>query len=261
LLAINPGQVSGTLPGPSAKDPAFGLPATWIEANLKERALGMGYTVVDASTVVATHLNHLIQIHAAELLGRQEVQQLLDRVNKESPKAIEDLVPKLITITTLQKVLQNLLTEGVHIRDMRTVLEILAEHAPRTQDANELTAMVRIALGRAIMQQYFQSSPELQVMALNPALENILMQAMQSNDPNNAAIEPGLAESMLKEAKSAVQRQEQSGLPPVLLVPAQLRIPLSRFLRRVIPQLKVISHSEVPDSRTIKVTSLLGARA
>jgi len=261
FLAINPGMVTGTLPGPATTDPAFGLPAFWIEAGLREQAQGMGYTVVDAGTVVATHLNHLITTHAAELLGRQEVQQLLDHLAKESPKLVEDLVPKLIPLSTLQKVLQNLLVEGVHIRDMRTIIETLAEHAIVTQEANELTALVRIALGRAIVQQLFPASNELSVMTLDNRLERLLMQALQASGPDGAGIEPGLADTLAAQAEKATRHQEQMGLTPVLLVPGPLRALLSRFLRRALPQLKVLSHAELPDSKTIKVTSLVGGQA
>lgn len=260
-LAINPGRVTAALPGTATRDPAFGLPAVWVEAAQREQAQTHGYTVVDASTVVTTHLNHLIHNHAAELLGRQELQQLLDHLGRQAPKLLEDLVPKLLPLATLQKVLHNLLEEGMHIRDMRTIVEVLAEHAPRTQDGNELTAVIRNALGRAIVEQSYPAVAELQVMSLNHDLEGILMQAMQSSTVSGAGIEPGLADTLLKEAGAAARRQEQLGLPVVLLVPAQLRVLLSRFLRRALPQLKVISHSEVPDSRTIKVTSILGAKA
>jgi len=260
FLAIDPGSVSGNLPGSVTRDPAFGLPAVWIDAAQRDHAQMLGYTVVDAGTVVATHLNHLVHIHAAELLGRAEVQQLLDRLAKESPKLVEDLTPKLLPLSTLQKVLQNLLDENVHIRDMRTIVEALTEHAPRVQDAHELTALVRIALGRAIVQQIWPQAGELQVMALDSGLERLLTQALQAN-PNGAGIEPGLAETLLREAAGASQRQEQVGLVPVLLVPAPLRTLLARFLRRAVPQLKILSHAEVPDSSNIKVTSILGARA
>jgi flagellar biosynthesis protein FlhA len=260
-LAINPGRVTAALPGSATQDPAFGLPAVWVETALREQAQSHGYTVVDASTVVTTHLNHLIHNHAAELLGRQELQQLLDHLGRLAPKLVEDLVPKLLPLATLQKVLHNLLDESVHIRDMRTIVEILAEHAPRTQDANELTALTRNALGRAIVQQFFPAGAELQVMSLNHDLESLLVQAVQSATVGGAGIEPGLADTLLKEAAAAAQRQEQLGLPVVLLVPAPIRVLLSRFLRRAIPQLKVISHSEVPDSRTIKVTAMVGGKA
>lgn len=259
-LAINPGSVSGTLPGLATSDPAFGLPAVWVEAGQREIAQTMGYTVVDAGTVVATHLNHLLHAHSAELLGRMEVQQLLDRAAKDTPKLVEDLVPKLLPLSTVQKVLQDLLDESVHIRDMRTIIDALAEHAPRVQDPHELTALVRIALGRAIIQQIWPQAGELQVMALDSGLERLLTQALQSS-PNGAGIEPGLADTLLREAIGATQRQEQIGLTPVLLVPAPVRPLLARFLRRAVPQLKILSHAEVPDSANIKVTSILGARA
>ncbi|WP_199679282.1 flagellar biosynthesis protein FlhA [Nitrosovibrio sp. Nv6] len=259
-LAINPGSASANLPGLATADPAFGLPAVWIEANQREQAQMLGYTVVDAGTVVATHLNHLVHGHAAELLGRVEVQQLLDRLAKDSPKLIEDLIPKLLSLSTLQKVLQNLLEENVHIRDMRTIVDALTEHAARIQDPHELTALVRIALGRAIVQQIWPQAGELQVMALDSGLERLLTQALQAS-PNGTGIEPGLADTLLREASGASQRQEQVGLVPVLLVPAPLRTLLARFLRRAVPQLKILSHAEVPDSSNIKVTSILGARA
>jgi flagellar biosynthesis protein FlhA len=259
-LAINPGNVSGTLPGLATSDPAFGLPAVWIEANQREQAQILGYTVVDPGTVVATHLNHLLHIHAAELLGRMEVQQLLDRLAKDSPKLVEDLTPKLLPLSTVQKVLQNLLDESVHIRDMRTIVDALAEHATRTQDPHELTGQVRIALGRAIVQQIWPETEELQVMALDSGLERLLTQALHAS-PNSVGIEPGLADTLLREAVGASQRQEQIGLTPVLLVPAPLRALLARFLRRALPRLKILSHAEVPDSSNIKVTSILGARA
>jgi flagellar biosynthesis protein FlhA len=261
FLAINPGMVTGTLPGMVTTDPAFGLPATWVDASLRDQAQSMGYTVVDAGTVIATHLNHLITTHASELLGRQEVQQLLDHLGKESPKLIEDLIPKLIPISTLQKILQNLLVEGVHIRDMRTIIETIAEYANQVQDPNDLTALVRVALGRAIVQQIYGSSNELSVMTLDNRLERLLTQALQASGPDGAGIEPGLADTLADQTAQAARRQEQLGLTPVLLVPAQLRALLARFLRRAIPQLKVLSHSELPDSKTIKVTSLVGGQA
>jgi len=258
-LAINPGRVSGQLAGTPTQDPAFGLPAVWIEAGLREQAHVFGYTVVDASTVVATHLNHIILSHSAELLGRQETQALLDHIAVESPKLVEDLVPKQLPLSTLQRVLQNLLEEGVTIRDMRTIIETLAEHAPRNQDPLVLTSLVRIALGRAIVQQLYPGSNEMQVMALEPGLERVLGQALQGGGEDASGIEPGLADTLMREIANASQRQEDLGLPPVLLVPGNVRWLLSRFLRRVVPQLKVIANAEVPDSRTIKVTTIIGA--
>ncbi|WP_372826309.1 flagellar biosynthesis protein FlhA [Polaromonas sp.] len=256
-MAINPGQVSATLPGTQTQDPAFGLPAIWIDASLREQAQIYGYTVVDASTVVATHLNHLIHAHAAELLGRQEVQQLLDRIGKESPMLIEGLVPKTLSLTTVQKVLQNLLDEGVSIRDMRTILDVLAENAPSVTDTTELTSLIRLALGRAIVQQIFPGNEELQIIGLDGSLDRVLLQALT----NSNGLEPGLADSLLREAQTAMARQTQLGLASVLVVQHPLRVLLSRFLRRSLPQLKVLSHAEIPDTRTIKVTSTIGGKA
>ena len=256
-LAIDPGQVTGTLPGARTKDPAFGLPAVWIDAGLRQQAQMYGYTVVDACTVIATHLNHVITTHTSELLGRQEVQQLIDQIARQAPKLTEDLVPKLITISTLQKVLQNLLEEEVPIRDMRTILDVLADQAPAVKDPLELASMVRLALGRAIAQQAFPGEGELQVITLEPDLDRVLTQALASN----SGIEPGLADSLVRQAQAAIERQEQIGIAPVLVVQHPLRVLLSRFLRRSLPQLKVLSNAEIPDSRTLRITATIGARA
>ncbi|MDP1607315.1 MAG: FHIPEP family type III secretion protein, partial [Rhodocyclaceae bacterium] len=260
-LAINPGRVSGPLAGSPTQDPAFGLPAVWIEQNLRDQAHIMGYTVVDAGTVMATHLNHLILTHAAELLGRQETQALLDHLAKDAPKLIEELVPKALPLSAVQRVLQNLLEEGVNIRDMRTIIETLAENAPRTQDPAELTSLVRVSLGRAIVQQLYPNGQELAVMALEPGLERLLAQAMQGAGADGSGIEPGLADTLLRETVAAAKRQEDLGLPAVLLVPSGLRWLMSRFLRRAWTNLKVLANSEIPDSKTIKVTAVIGAKA
>jgi flagellar biosynthesis protein FlhA len=259
LMAINPGRVAGTLPGREARDPAFGLPAVWIEQGLREQAHALGYTVVDAATVVATHMNHLILTHAAELFGRQEAQALLEHVGRDQPKLIEDLVPKALPLSVVQRVLQSLLEEGVAIRDMRSIVETLAEHAPRTQDPMELTSRVRISLGRAIVQQLFPGNADVQVMVLDPGLERLLGQAMGAGG-DGSVIEPGLADTLMREVANSAQQQEEAGLPAVLLVPAPLRWLLSRFLRRVVPSLKVLANSEVPETRTIKVTSVIGVK-
>jgi len=258
FLAINPGRVLGQLSGTQTRDPAFGLPAVWIDAGQRDNAQAMGYTVVDASTVVATHLSSLIQAHSAELLGREEVQALLDHVARDAPKLVEEVVPKVVPLFLLQKVLQNLLGEGVHIRDMRTILEVVAEHSARTQDPDELTAAVRVRLSRAIVQQIFGSAREIEVISLDPQLENMLTQASQTRGAEGPGLEPGLAERLLRQAGQAAQSRDQIGQPAVLLVPAVLRGLLSRFLRRAAPQLKVLSQSEIPDNRTVKVVAVLG---
>ncbi|MFD1803279.1 flagellar biosynthesis protein FlhA [Mixta tenebrionis] len=255
-MAINPGTAAGTLPGEPTVDPAFGLAAIWIDSALKEQAQIQGFTVVEASTVVATHLNHLIGQYASELFGRQEAQQLLDRVSQEMPKLTEDLVPGVISLTTLHKVLQNLLAERVSMRDMRTIIETLAEHAPVQNDPYELTTVVRVALGRAITQQWFPGSGEVQVIGLDATLERLLLQALQGG----GGLEPGLADRLLEQAQRALQNQEMLGAPPVLLVNHPLRALLARFLRRNLPQLAVLSNMELTDNRQIRMTATIGGQ-
>ncbi len=261
FLAINPGRVLGTLTGQAAVDPAYGLPAVWVEANQRDLAQTYGYTVVDTGTVVATHLTKIINEHAPELLGRDETQQLLDHMAKQFPKLVEDLTPKALPIGAVQKVLQNLLEEQVHIRDMRSILETLAEHAAQTQDVDVLTAAVRTALGRAIIHETFGGAQELPVMALEPNLEHILMQALASRSDAGVGLEPGLAERLVRETVQAVERQEAAGLPAVLLSPPAIRPVLARFLRRSAPGLRVLSHAEVPDGKSIRIISLIGSGA
>ncbi|HXF44565.1 MAG TPA: flagellar biosynthesis protein FlhA [Burkholderiaceae bacterium] len=255
-LAINPGGVTQRIEGAPTKDPAFGLPATWIEARNREAAQVLGYTVVDAATVVATHINHLLLSNAGALLGRAETQALLDHLGKFAPKLIDDLVPKLIPLSTLQRVLQNLLDEGIHIRDMRTIVETLAEAAPRTTDPAELTAQVRAALRATIAQSLFGTTKELAVIALDPELEKVLATSLNGD---GAAIEPGLVELLQRGAAAAAQRQEEMGLAPTLLVPDRMRVPLARLLKRAAPRLRVLGHAEVPETATIRVSTVLGA--
>ncbi|ANN78298.1 flagellar biosynthesis protein FlhA [Bordetella flabilis] len=266
-LAIDPGGVTVKLKGTPTTDPAFGLPAIWVEAGLRDQAQVAGYTVVDASTVVATHLNHLMHRHGAQLLGRQEVQQLLDRIGRDAPKLVEDLVPKTLSLTVLQKVLQGLLAEEVPIRDMRSIVDTLSEHGPRLAalnataggqpDVNELIALVRRALGRAITQQWFPGDGEVRVIALDVKLERVLSQAISTS----GVLEPGLADTLLRETRAAVTRQEAQGNAPVLVVAPVLRPPLSRFLRHHVPQLGVLANTEIPDERIVRVTALIGGQA
>jgi flagellar biosynthesis protein FlhA len=257
FLAINPGGATGPLAGREAVDPAFGLPAVWIDASQRERAYALGYTVVDAATVVATHLNQVLVDHAAELLGREEVQALLDRFKQEAPKLIEDVVPTLVPVTLLHKVLQLLLEEGVPIRDLRTILERLAEHAGKTQDPYELTARVRAALGRAIVQSLAPGNGKVPVLVLDPALERVLTQAMSG--AAQGAIEPGLADTLLQRVVEAAQRMEASGKAPILLVAPAIRWLMARFLKRAAPMLRVLSHDEMPENRSIEIVEMIGA--
>jgi flagellar biosynthesis protein FlhA len=259
LLAINPGGITQSVPGTATKDPAFGLPAVWIEPRTRDAAQVLGYTVVDCATVVATHINHLILSHAGQLLGRTETQALVDHLAKLAPKLMDDVVPKLIPLSTLQRVLANLLDEGVHIRDMRSIVETLADVAQRSTDPNELTAHVRSALRASIAQTLFGPTKELSVIALDPELERVLAGSVGQGEA--PAIEPGLVDLIQRGAAAASQRQEDMGLAPTLLVPDKLRVPLSRLLKRAAPRLRVLGHAEVPETSTIRVSTVLGGAA
>lgn len=255
-LAIDPGCAEGEVPGTPCKEPTFGLPALWIDEVQRELAQTLGYTVVDPSSVVATHLNHLISSHIEELFGRQEAQQLLDQLTRHAPKLVEDLIPTVISLTTLHKVLQNLLSERVPIRDMRTIIDTLAEFANPSSDADELTARVRARLARAITQQWFPGDVDIQVIGLDLALEQLLVQATQSG----SAIEPGIAESLMKQTEQALMHQEGLGAPPVLLVNPALRLMLSRYLRRRFPQMAVLASQEISSQRNVRMTWLIGGK-
>jgi len=257
-MAINPGQVHGTLQGVSTKDPAFGLEAVWITISDREHAQALGYTVVDASTVIATHLSQILQDNAQELLGYEEVQQLLESLKQSAPKLVEDLVPRALPLTTVVQVLQNLLEEKVPIRDMRNIAETLAQHAQRTQDAGQLTAAVRIALGRMIVQSINGLAPELPVITLEPSLEQLLLNTTQGTGDAGPGLEPGLAERLHRSLSEAAQRQEARGEPAVLLVAPPLRPWLARMLRYAIPALRVLNYQEVPENRQIRVVASIG---
>jgi len=259
LLAINPGGAQQQLPGTKTTDPAFGLPAVWIEERHKEMAQMAGFTVVDCATVVATHLSHLMQVHAAKLLGRVETQQLVEHVTKLAPKLIEDVVPKMVGIATLQRVLQLLLEEGVHIRDMRSIVECLAEHASTVTDPGELARRIRVHLAPAIVQQIYGGVRELDVIALDPELERLVTQAL--NSPHGAALDPGVAETLSRSAADTARKQEDMGVPACLLVPDSIRAPMARLLRRAAPRLKVLGHSEIPETHSIRIGSIIGSPA
>ncbi|MEE9494480.1 MAG: flagellar biosynthesis protein FlhA [Gammaproteobacteria bacterium] len=257
-LAINPGRVFGKLEGIEAKDPAFNLDAIWINISDRDNAQSLGYTVVDASTVVATHLSQVLQSHAHELLGHEEVQQLLDALAEKSAKLVEELVPGVLTVSQILKVLQNLLQEGVPIRDMRTIAETLAAQAQKSRDSGDMTAAVRISLGRQIIQNINGIADEVEVITLDPALEHLLQQGVQSVNQGEPGIEPGLAERMHRSLAETVQRQEASGRASILLVIPLIRPWLSRMVRHSIPDLSVLSYNEIPDNKQIKVIANIG---
>jgi len=255
-LAINPGQVFGNVPGVGTVDPAFGLEAVWIETAQRDNAQSLGYTVVDASTVVATHLSQLLQMHADELLGHEEVQHLLDNLSKVAPKLVEDLVPKQLGLGSVVKVMQNLLAEGVSIRDIRTIAETLAEHAPLSKDSGILTEACRVALRRSIVQTLSGMEAELAVMTLEPTLEHLLHQSVVGDKA--AGLEPGLADRLIRSLAEHAERQEAAGKPAILLVASSIRALLARFVKSSIPSLKVLSFNEIPDSKQVRITATIG---
>ncbi len=260
-LAINPGQVFGPLNGIAAKDPAFGLEAVWIDANQRDQAQSLGYTVVDASTVVATHLNQVLHKHAHELLGHEEVQQLLQLLAKSSPKLAEELVPGTVSLSTLLKVLQALLQEQVPVRDIRTIAETIANVASKSQDPAAMVVAVRVALARAIVQSVVGLEPELPVITLEPRLEQILLNSMQKagqGSEEGILLEPGMAEKLQRSLVDAAQRQEMLGKPAILLVAGPVRAMLSRFARLAVPNMHVLAYQEIPDNKQVTIVATVG---
>lgn len=258
-LAINPGEVHGEVDGIKTTDPAFGLPAVWFNPEQKDNVQSLGYTVVDPNTVIATHLSQILQTHAHELLGHEEVQSLLDKLGKTAKKLVEDLVPKTLSLGTVLRVLQNLLEEGIPIRDMRTIAETLSQYSQKTQEPEVLTEYVRTALRRLIYQHINGSAEEMPVITLDQRLEQILLQSFSVSDQDTATIEPGLAQNLHGALYEKVQEREVAGDPAVLLVTPQLRNGLAKFVRHTISGLNVLSYNEIPDSKQIRIVATVGA--
>ncbi len=257
-MAINPGQVYGQLRGTVTRDPVFDLEAVWIGADQREQAQSLGYTVVDASTVIATHLSQIVQDNAQSLLGHEEAQKLIDGLKKTNQRLVEDLIPKLMPLSVLVKVLQNLLSEHVPVRDIRTILEVLAEYGPRNQDSGFLTAQVRASLGRLIVQQINGSNPELPVITLDFSLERILQQSLETTQGTAMSLEPNLANRMLLALRDAHTQREAAGQPSVLLVADGLREFLARFARPALKGLHVLGFNEVPSDTQIRIVATVG---
>ena len=260
-LAINPGQVFGTLNGITAKDPAFGLEAVWIEISQRSQAQSLGYTVVDASTVVATHLNQILYKHSHELIGHEEVQQLMQLLAKSSPKLAEELVPGILSLSALLKVLQALLAEQVPVRDIRSIAEAIANNAMRSQDTAALVAAVRVGLSRAIVQSIVGIEPELPVITLEPRLEQILLNSLQKagqGQEEGVLLEPSMAEKLQRSLIEAAQRQEMQGMPVILLVAGPIRAMLSRFGRLAVPNMHVLAYQEIPDNKQVTIVATVG---
>lgn len=260
-LAINPGQVFGTLNGIAAKDPAFGLEAVWIDVGQRSQAQSLGYTVVDASTVVATHLNQILHKHCHELIGHEEVQQLLQVLAKGSPKLAEELVPGIMSLSGLLKVLQALLSEQVPVRDIRSIAEAIANNAGKSQDTAALVAAVRVGLCRAIVQSIVGTESELPVITLEPRLEQILLNSLQragQGQEEGVLLEPSMAEKLQRSLIEAAQRQEMQGQPAILLVAGPIRAMLSRFGRLAVPNLHVLAYQEIPDNKQVTIVATVG---
>jgi flagellar biosynthesis protein FlhA len=260
-MAINPGRVFGQLKGIPTTDPAFGMEAVWIEPSAREHAQTLGYTVVDASTVIATHLSHIVQLHSHELLGHEEVQHLLNTLSKSAPKLVEDLIPRVMPLSSVVRIFQGLLAERVPIRNIRTIVETLAEHAPRTPDPGALQNQVRVALGRQIVQDIAGIAGELPVITLEPELERLLSTSIggaSQNGSTSPGLEPGLAERLQQRLAESAQRQEMSGEPAVLLVAPQLRSMLARFMRAAVPGMHVLAWNEIPDNRKVRLVTAVG---
>jgi flagellar biosynthesis protein FlhA len=258
-LAINPGRVFGPLNGLATRDPAFGMEAVWIEPSVREHAQSLGYTVVDAATVIATHLSHLIQTHAHELFGHEEAEQLLKALAKTAPKLVDELVPKVLPLAVVVRVMQGLLAERVPIRNVRAIVEALAEAGPRSTDPQILIGQVRVALGRQIVQDIVGLADELPVITLEPELERLLSNGL-ANSGSSPGLEPGLAERLQRGLTDAAQRQERGGEPAVLLTPPALRAALARFFRVSVPSLHVLAWNEVPDNRKVRMVTAVGSR-
>ncbi len=257
-LAINPGQVYGMIDGEPTIDPAFGLEAVWIREEQREHAQALGYTVVDSSTVLATHLSQLLTNNASQLLGHEEVQNLLEMLSRSAPKLVEGFVPDQLQLGVVVKVLQNLLNEAIPIRDVRTIVQTLAEYSGKSQEPDILTAAVRISLKRLIVQEINGIEPELPVITLIPELEQILHQTMQASGGESAGIEPGLAERLQTSLSQATQEQELKGEPAVLLTSGVLRSTLAKFVKNTIPSLRVLSYQEIPDEKQIRIVQAVG---
>ena len=260
-LAINPGATSSELKGIKTTDPAFGMEAIWIEENQKDYAQTNGYTVVDPSTVIATHINKILRDNASELLGYDEVQMLLDNLSEQSPKLVEDLVPKTLPMGTIAKVLQNLLQEGISIRDIRTISETLLDAASTSQDTDILTSAVRVALRRMIVQGINGMRAELSVFTIDAKLEQLLQKSLQNNSDGYLMLEPNLAERLQTGVKEAAQRLQAIGLPAVLVVSKALRTVLAKLFSNSIADLHVIAYEEIPDTKQIKIVANVGEDA
>lgn len=255
VIATSQSELNG-INGEKTTDPSFGMPAVWVDNARVEQLQLSGYTVVDPGTIIGTHISQVLRSHATELLGREEVQDLIDHIKQSAPKLIEDIIPKVVPIATLQKVLQNLLTERVSIRDTKTIIEALAEHIGTTTDTGLLTSAARVALSRQIIESLAPGSEPIPVISMETKLESMLVQAFSQG---GNGLDGGMTESLLNQTAKTCELIENSGGNPILLVNGQIRLPISRFLKRSVPSLNVLAHEEIPDNRQIRITHVIGA--
>ena len=256
-LAINPGQVFGQVEGIATKDPTFGLDALWIDPSQRDAAQTAGYTVVDSSTVIATHLSQLLKNNAAKLIGQDDVQQLLERLKQSAPKLVENLVPNTMSLADVTRVVHSLLDEGVPIRDMRTIAETLSIHRGLENNPEELVAQVRVALGPSIFQSVAGAAQELPVMVLDPQLEQMMSSAVQNNQ---GVIEPNLLDTMVRGIGDAAGKMESEGASPVLLVSGIIRGFLSKLLRGRMSNFYILAYEEIPGDKNIRVVTTVGGQ-
>jgi len=257
FLAVNPGTVDKEIEGIKTSEPTFGLPALWISENQTDRAEVSGYTVVDPPSVVATHLTEVIKQYAHTLLGRQEVQSLIDNIKQNYPVIVDELIPKLMTIGEIQKVLANLLKEGVSIRDMVTILETLGDYASVTRDSEMLTEYVRQALGRSITKKYFEGNKST-VITLDPELEQTLMNAVQKTENGSyLTLEPNIANTVINNLSKQVQKFAEFGQQPVVLASPVVRLYFKRLTEHVLPGLIVLSYNELDPSMEIQSVGMV----
>ena len=261
LLAINGSETAIPLEGEPTKDPAFGLDALWIDPNSAELAKSLGFTVVDAPTAIATHVNSLVRDNAHELLGQDETQQLLDKVAAKYPKLVSSLVPDLLPLATVAQVLQNLLEEHVPVKDMRNVIDALTLHARDVSNPGELTSLIRPRLGRQIVQPLLDESGSLNVITLAPDLERLLESSKAASGGDQITLEPTLAQNMINNLSVEVEKILNSGTPVSLVVSPTLRPWMSKFTRMRVPDLHVLSYGEIPDDLGIQVRSSIGGEA
>ena len=258
LLAINPGQVLDNLEGIQTKDPTFGLDAVWVTTEQRDYAQNLGFTVVDPETVIATHMSNILQNNAAELLGHEEAQQLLDRLANTAPKLVEALIPKAMSLSVFVKVCRQLLEERIPVLDIRNIAAALVDASSQSQDPDDLTSSVRVSLRRMILQRVVGFANELQVLTIDPELEQIMQQSIQMAPVGGLGLEPNLAQKLFDTLQHHQKQNSAQRKPTILLCSDSVRPRLAKFLRHSIPEINTLSFSEIPDDKQIQIVDTVG---